>query len=141
MERVVIDTNILISALIKNKLTRQLIVNSPFDLFIPEQEIVELKKYEKLISRKSGQSIYELRDLIRRILKYVTILRNDLLLDKINEAKKVIGKIDKDDVPFIAAALYLECPIWSDDKHFKKQNEVKTFTTKEIVNISNENKS
>ncbi len=43
-----------------------------------------------------------------------------------------MSKIDKNDVVFIAAALALNCPIWSDDKHFKKQKEIKIFTTKEI---------
>jgi predicted nucleic acid-binding protein len=46
-----------------------------------------------------------------------------------------MGKIDKKDVPFIAAALALNCSIWSDDKHFKKQKEIKIFTTKEVMEI------
>ncbi|MCK5624297.1 hypothetical protein KAI04_00455 [Candidatus Pacearchaeota archaeon] len=131
----VIDTNIFISSLIKDSLTRYLIVNSPFNLFIPEQEIIEIKKYEKLISKKSKQSQNEIRDLIRKLLKYVSILRNDILLKYNNRANKIMGKIDKDDVLFIAAALVLNCPIWSNDKHFKKQKIVKIFTTKEIYEI------
>jgi predicted nucleic acid-binding protein len=131
----VIDTNILISALIKDGMTRDLIANSPFNLLIPEQEIIEIKRHEKLISRKSGQTLDEVRDLIRKLLKYVTILRNNLFLDYREEAGRIIGKIDEDDIPFIAAALYLNCPIWSDDRHFKKQKEVKIFTTKEIFKI------
>ena len=129
----VIDTNIFVSSLIKNSLTRYLIVNSPFSLFIPEQELIEIKKYEKLISEKSGQSLNEIRDLIRKLLKYVTILRNDILLKYKEYANKIIGQVDKSDVPFVAAALALSCAIWSDDRHFKKQKEVKIFTTKDIL--------
>lgn len=131
----VIDTNIFISGLIKEGLTRFLILNSQFNLFIPEQELIEIKKYEGLISQKSGKSIGEIRDLIRFLLKYVTILRNDLLLDYTNKAENIMDKIDKDDVIFIAAALTLNCPIWSDDKHFQKQKEIKVLTTKNILEL------
>jgi predicted nucleic acid-binding protein len=129
----VIDTNIFISGLIKEGLTRFLILNSPFNLFIPEQELIEIKNHEELISQKSGKSIGEIRDLIRFLLKYVTILRNDLLLENTNKAEVIMSKIDKDDVIFIAAALCLNCPIWSEDKHFKKQKDIKILTTKEVL--------
>ncbi len=132
----VIDTNIFISALIKDSSTRKLIVNSPYNLFIPEQEIIEIKRYENLICEKSEQTLGEVRDLIRNLLKYVTIVRNELLLPYKNKAKKIMENIDFSDVPFIAVALYLKCPIWSDDKYFKKQKQVKVFTTKDIINIT-----
>ena len=129
----VIDTNIFISALIKEGLIRELIVHSPFNLFIPEQELIEIKEYENLTSEKSGKSIDEIRDLIRKLLKYITIIRNNLLLDYRAKAKCIMEKIDKGDVLFIAAALYLNCAIWSDDKHFQKQKEINILTTKDIL--------
>jgi len=131
----VIDTNIFISALIKEGLIRDLIVHSPFTLFIPEQELIEIKRYEGLISKKSGKSIGEIREIIRNLLRYIIIFRNELLLHSTKKAEKIMGKIDKDDVIFIAAALSLNCPIWSDDKHFKKQKEIKVFTTKDILKL------
>ena len=129
----VIDTNIFISALIKEGLVRYLIVHSPFNLFIPEQELIEIKKYERLISEKSKKPIGEIRDLIRKLLRYISIIRNEFLLDYNNQAENIMGKVDKDDVIFIAAALSLNCPIWSDDKHFQKQKEIKILTTKDIL--------
>ncbi|HID40035.1 MAG TPA: hypothetical protein EYP36_11045, partial [Calditrichaeota bacterium] len=39
------------------------------------------------------------------------------------------------DVQFIAAALATKSTIWSDDKHFKKQDEVKILTTKELIEM------
>jgi predicted nucleic acid-binding protein len=135
MHTLIIDTNIFISALIKNNLTRYLIINSPFKLFIPEVEISEIKKYEKLIIKKSGQSYEKFYELMKELLKYVKIINNKNILHFRKEADKVMKKIDKKDVPFIAAALALDCPIWSDDKHFKKQKEVKIFSTKEVLEI------
>lgn len=132
----VIDTNIFISALIKDSLTRKLIVNSPFNLFIPEQEIIEIKRHEDLICKKSNQTLGEVRDLIRRLLKYVTIVRNEILLAYRNKAREIMGEIDFEDVPFIAAAPYLKCLSSDQIKHFKMQKEVKVFTTKEIINMT-----
>lgn len=56
------------------------------------------------------------------------------------EYKRFIGKAktmisDIDDVSFLALALKLGCHIWSDDKHFKEQSEVKVFTTDELDGI------
>ncbi len=41
--------------------------------------------------------------------------------------------IDIKDAPFIALALKLKIPIWSNDKHFKKQQKVVSYTTDEIM--------
>lgn len=52
------------------------------------------------------------------------------------EAEKLIGGIDKDDVPIIATSLaYRDCPIWSDDKHFKQQKKIKILKTEDIIEI------
>jgi predicted nucleic acid-binding protein len=131
----VIDTNIFLSALIKDGLTREIIINSPFKLFIPEQEIIEIKRYEELIGDKSKMNKEDLRDLIRTLLRYITIIRNENIIKFKCKAEEIIGKIDCDDVPFVAAALFLNCPIWSEDKHFQKQNEIKTLKTKDILNL------
>jgi predicted nucleic acid-binding protein len=129
----IIDTNVFMSALIKDGLTRYLIVNSPFKLLIPEQELIEIKKYQYIISKKSQQSHEDLVILISELLKYIRIIRNKNLLPFRERAKKIMHKIGKKDVPFIAAAIALNCPIWSDDKHFKKQKTIKVFTTKEML--------
>jgi len=134
----VIDTNIFLSALIKDGLTRDIIINSPFNLFIPEQELIEIKRYEELIIDKSKINKGDLIDLIRKLLRYITIIRNDNIAKYKCKADEIIGKIDGDDIPFIAAAISLNCPIWSDDKHFQKQKEIKIFTTNEILKIYNQ---
>ncbi len=42
-------------------------------------------------------------------------------------------EIDIDDSLFLALAMSLNCPIWSNDKHFKRQSFVKAFTTQELI--------
>ena len=44
------------------------------------------------------------------------------------------GNIDKEDIIFIATALGIEdSVIWSDDRHFERQNKIKILKTKEII--------
>ena len=63
---------------------------------------------------------------------------DDLLLaEKYPMARRVMAKIDIDDAQFVAAALTLDCPIWSDDKHFQRQKAVKVFTTKDLLELYN----
>ena len=46
-----------------------------------------------------------------------------------------MGHIDKKDTIFVAVALALNCSIWSDDRHFKKQKRIEIFTTKDIFEM------
>ena len=130
---IVVDTNILISALIKDSTTRNLIIESKDTLLLPELELEEIKEHKKEILEKSRLSDTEFNILFSNLLKHFKIVKTDYIENFKDRAFKIIGEIDKDDVIFIATALYLNCPIWSDDKHFKKQKIVKVFTTQEFI--------
>ena len=133
---IVIDTNIFISALIKNNKTRELIFNSKYNLLFPEFE--EIFNHKKEILKKSKLTNYELNILLLSLLKKVKIIRAKRITEYNEQAKKIMGKIDFNDVIFIATALAFDCPIWSDDKHFQKQNKVKVLTTNDIINLNNQ---
>ena len=47
----------------------------------------------------------------------------------------VMKKIDEKDTPFLALAMQLSCPIWSNDNHFKQQRVIEVYTTREIVDL------
>lgn len=52
------------------------------------------------------------------------------------DAKRLIGEIDPDDVPFIALALAIHNEgIWTEDEDFKKQNKIKIWKTEDIINL------
>jgi len=40
---------------------------------------------------------------------------------------------DPDDVAYLALALHLGCPLWSNDKALKKQTKVKVYSTQELL--------
>lgn len=134
--KIVLDTNILISALIKESAVRFLIVNSPYKLFLPEFSFIELKKHLPVIKKKSKLSEQEISAIMEILLKNIKIIPMETLLEYHRTAFSIIGQIDKDDVEFIAAALSIkDAIIWSDDTHFKRQNMIKILNTKEILSL------
>ncbi len=50
-------------------------------------------------------------------------------------AIKILKDIDPGDVQFLALAMALNCPIWSNDKDLKKQKVVKVYTTQKIPEL------
>jgi len=129
---IIIDTNIFISALIKDGHVRNLIVHSKDALFLPEFELEEIYKNREEIIKKAKLTEKEFLMLVLRLLSYVKIVPNDICIKYETTAFRIMANIDIDDVQFIAAALALNAIVWSDDNHFQKQKEVKVVTTREI---------
>jgi predicted nucleic acid-binding protein len=134
--KIVVDTNIFISALIKDSLTREIIINSENIFLFPEYEFQEIYKYKEYIIKKTGYSETEFIKMISFLLKNMRIVTYEEICNYYSEAFEIINKIDSNDIIFIATALAFEAIIWSDDMHFKMQNQIKTFTTEEIRNFS-----
>ena len=126
--KIILDTNVLLSALIKNSFTRKLIIDSDWEFYYPEESQFEIRKYKQLVKEKAEITDQEYKKLIKFIFDFVIILPNYKIMSHLKEAKRIMLKIDPDDVIFIAAALSIpNSVIWSDDKDFDKQNEVKVL--------------
>ena len=134
-DKIILDTNIIISALIKSGITREIILKDSFEFLTPAYTLTEIYKYKKLICGKSKISFKEFDELINKLFKYIQVLNHPSYFSYLKKASRLIDDIK--DIPFIAGALALNCPIWSDDKHFQKQKEIKVFTTKEIIELRN----
>ena len=133
---IIIDSNVLFSALIKDSLTRKLILDYDGTFLFPSYIFEEYEKHKKELIKKTGMEDADIQKLINLILKKVFIVPNEILDSYREEALNVIGKIDPDDVLFIACALaYENSIIWSDDKKLKNQTRVKVLNTSEIIKI------
>ena len=127
--KLVVDTSIVFSLFKAGSSTNKLLKDFGLELTSPLSLIGELLKYADLICSKS--------DISKELFKEDITMLPELieLVDASPEFKVMADKLisHKSDVPFIALALELNIPIWSNDAHFKKQSEVKVFTTKELV--------
>lgn len=133
--RLVVDTNIIISALIKDSFTRWVLLYSGFDFFYPEISFEEIKKYKKLILKKSCMKESNLNKLLSLIFQRIRIVPTKFFRNYLNKANKVMRKIDINDSVFLALAFALDSEIWSDDKDFEKQSKIKTIKTKDLAKM------
>jgi DNA mismatch repair ATPase MutS len=86
---IVIDTNIFISALIKDDLTRFLITHLRQNFLFPEFEFEEIKNHKKEILHKSGLSEREFDILFLRLMSYVKIVPSNISNVFKEKAKKL----------------------------------------------------
>ena len=130
---IIIDSNALFSALIKNSKTRRIILDYDGFFLFPSFIFIEMQKHEDELLEKSGLSIEDFKKLLRLIIKKVVIVPNEVLVPYKNEAYDIVKNIDPDDALFVACALaYPNSVIWSDDKKLKRQTKVKVLNTQEI---------
>ena len=132
--KLIIDTNVIISALIKNSLTRKIVNNLDYEFITPDFTLDEISKHKGEICKKSGLNEDEFYILISLLFCRIEIIPFSEYLSYLKEAQDIIGEIDIGDVSFIAIALLKQGDgIWSDDEHFKKQNKIKIWRTKDLI--------
>ena len=133
---IVIDTNIIISALIKDSITRKIIIESGLQFAYPEISLHEILKHRNYISKKSGYSKVKFETILNKLLDYINLVPLKLVKIKLDRAKKIMKNIDINDTIFLATALALgNASIWSDDTDFDGQKLVKVIKTKDIAKI------
>lgn len=129
--RLAVDTNILISALLKKSLSRKLWFEAEIELCAPEYVVDELHESEAEILEKFDGSPTEFAKLENLLLKKIKLIRAETLLPFLSASRTIIE--DEGDLAFIACALYLGCDIWSNDKDFKRQGRIRAWTTEELA--------
>lgn len=130
----VIDANVVISALIADSKTRELIVTLEPDLLTPAFVHDEIENYEGLIVEKSGMKPARLAQFIDLLFQYIDVVPASEFYPAIEKADEVIGDTDPDDVLYLACAIACDAAIWSDDSDFDEQNLVETYSTSEVIN-------
>lgn len=129
--RVVIDANILFSALLKKGETRKICFDPEIELFAPEFLLEEFKKYIAYLRKKFSGDEKEFQVLVNTLTSQINFVSDSDLKSFVPAAASLIE--DEKDWLYLACALRADAIIWSNDKHFKVQSRVKTFTTTEMI--------
>ena len=129
----IIDANILFSALIKNSHTRHIIVTSGWTFYVPEFLFEELEEHLDELSEKTGLKPAQLKELLQTLL-----LAGKIHIVPTREIQSFLKKAaeitpDPDDLHYFALAHHKKCPIWSNDKKIKEQKHVKVYSTQELT--------
>ena len=91
----VIDTNILLSALIKDSATRMIILDSNWVFYYPEISLQEVRRYKETVVKKSGLTEQEYQAILNRLLRNMSLVSKerikpeDQLLQTFEEFKKL----------------------------------------------------
>lgn len=136
--RLVLDANILIRAVLGVRV-RSLIENycERVAFFVAEPGFQEAQAYlaEIAPARGIGEAIW--RDTLQRVMVAVQTIAPDELERSGVQARARIGARDPEDWPTLAAALLLDCPIWTEDQDFFGSG-VATWTTATVEHFLRE---
>jgi predicted nucleic acid-binding protein len=131
--KVVVDTNILFSFFWKESFTKNLLINSKFELVSPEFALAELEKYSKEIIKKTKITKKRFDLELLELQKVVSFVKRDIYKKFLKNAEDISP--DRFDVDFFALCLSFDCFLWSNDSFLKNQNEIKIFSTEEIIEL------
>ena len=115
--RLVVDTNIIFSALLKkNSKALEIIMRDDVEIFIPKFLVIEIFKHKERIIKVSKLSEDEVLESFYLLLKYCTILDDEDIPGQIfDQALQYVKETDPKDVVFVAAAISLDAQLWTGD--------------------------
>lgn len=131
----VVDANILFSALIKSGITRELMVNDELLLYTPEYLINEFFEHIEELRKKTHAGTFKLQNEVQKLI-YLSRLKI-IPIREINpyvKTAKIISS-DPEDILYFATALRMNCALWSNDKELKNQNQVTVYSTSDLIKI------
>ena len=132
--RIVVDTNRIIAALVKDSTTRTILFDKSFEFMTSDYTITEIQEHKEELKAKTNSSDAEFDILLDITFEHIKIIPKSDYEDYIDKCKDDIS--DPDDVPILAAAVAIKAAgIWAHDPHFKKQKKVKVFTNMDLLKI------
>jgi predicted nucleic acid-binding protein len=134
--RLVIDANIAFSLLKKDSFTRRLAYKYSLDLYSHKFILDELEEHSDELCELL-QIPKDKFERIKEILSRLVNLKGKISPQQLNMAKQLIS--DPDDNPYLALAIKLNIPIWSNDLHFKEQSIIRVFKTEELKDFLESN--
>ncbi|MEW5996835.1 MAG: PIN domain-containing protein [Candidatus Micrarchaeota archaeon] len=129
--QLVVDANILFAALIKDSKTIELLFSDFAMFFAPEFILEEFQKHRDEILQKTSRSPEEFDSVFEILKEVIIVVPKEDYEGMLPAADKIAP--DPKDAPYLALALKLNIPIWSNDKRLKTQNEVNVYSTKELL--------
>ena len=131
----IVDANVLLAAFLKDALTRELLLDSRLCLSAPEYLISEISRHLKRnapLRKRIGLSSEELDELFEILTRNIKTYPKRAYASHLKEALSLAPH--EEDAPYLALALFLDSPVWSNDQGLKNQEKVRIYTTSELLN-------
>ena len=121
MKKVVLDTNLLFSALLSRSMSfRETLFNSPVRFFAAKYLIVEIFKHKERIIKASKAPEEKVYAYLHEVLARIEFINEDFISTKSYlQANWLCRDIDENDTAHLALTLELEAEIWTNDEVLK----------------------
>jgi predicted nucleic acid-binding protein len=134
--RLVLDSNRLFAAIIRNSVARKIILNPNIEFIAPDFILHEVKNHKIELVKKSKLTENYFDILFESIFESITIVPSEEIKPCYKRAKEIMGIIDPDDAVFLALSLCVPNDgIWTADMHFEQQNIVRVWKTDELMEV------
>jgi len=130
LARVVVDTNVIFSALVSGKESAfsEILLQSKNDFYACETTLVEIFKHKEKILKFSRFSDDDLVRFYYIILNRLNLYKETLIAPEHRKAAyNLCHDIDETDTPHVALTLELDAVLWTGDKRLKEGLEEKGF--------------
>jgi len=117
---IVVDTNIVFSALISSSSTIPDIIIAPFTylkFYTSEYLFDELENHKEKLQKVSRLTEKDINIAKTKLFKYITTISLEIIPKEVwQEAEKLVADIDEDDIAFVALSIFLNAHLWTGDK-------------------------
>lgn len=129
----VVDANVLFSALLRDGTTRHLLLYGGLDLHTPDAIWDELERNRGCLVKKSRATEAAFDLLLDALRDRIGGIPVALVRDRMDEAIEIVGEKDRLDAPYVAATLALDATLWTNDTRLAGTRRVRVVTTAEVV--------
>lgn len=131
--RLVVDANILVAAFLKAATTRNLLLDYRLKLYSPDDLLVEAQKVlrGRLSKRWSSKPGFDFDEIFSALTSGIRVIPKSDYQDYIGRAFEIAPHAE--DAPYLALALHLSIPLWSNDEGMKNQSLVQVFSSTGVL--------
>jgi predicted nucleic acid-binding protein len=116
---VVLDANILIRAVLGNRVRRIIEDHAGhISFFVPQLAYAEAEKHLGTLVKNRGGNPAAATGLLSKLVALCEVVTPDLYTQFETKARHRLGSRDPEDWPILACAIALSCPIWTEDTDF-----------------------
>lgn len=129
---VVVDANVLCSALLAKGKTVDLLFSLHIKPIAPELLFIELERHKNELLQKSKLSEADFNELLVLFKKKIRVIPSNEFEDCLQEANELLKPHTKD-TEYVALALKFKCPLWSKEKLLKNLGCIEVLDADEVA--------
>lgn len=132
-DRLVVDANILFSALLRDSSTRRLLLHAGLDLYTPAWLWHKMERNRAYLVGKSHATNASFDLLVQSLADRIRDLPDAVLRPHMHEALRRVGADGRLDAPYVAAAIAIDARIWTHDATLAQRAGVPVVVTADLI--------